>query len=383
MWDTWQEEMEHWSQQRWGQWFDEHEQQRVAERERSRREAVERRLRIEQRWTPSGDPERDAQQRSELYHQDRLEHPHSIRREWEEQQALRRQEVLTYPTLPLRHHTDLQRPEGVPEQQDPRTVGFGPSGEALALWGETSERATHLSRYDCDGQLSASMPLETVPWAFHVQPLPHGQVLVVEAGGPRAAVHDGVGRLVRTIDVGRGVTRVLSTVEGQVWIGYDKESPRDHYFSQHGLVRFGADLTPHWRYPLSTALPDIYDCLVLNVDGEAAWTYSWTSFHLVGVHAGQAQDHGRVPVDHARAVLVADDQAATISGYGGEDDVLTPLRLATDSIWLAGSPARLVLPGGADLPRARYTSRGPDLHAVIGTAWYRLSLDDVGSRWVI
>lgn len=370
--------MDRWGAQRWGQWFDEHEQRRVAERERSRREAIQRRQRIEQKWTPSGDPERDAQQRSELWHQDRLEHPHSIRSEWEEQQALRRQEVLTYPTLPLHHHADLQRPKGVPEQLAPLTVGFGPAGEALALWGETSQRATHLSRYDRDGQLRASTPLETVPWAFHVQPLLHGHVLVVESGGPRAAVHDGAGRLVRTIDVGRGVTRVLSTVEGQVWIGYDKESSRDHYFSQHGLVRFGADLAPQWRHPMNrtTALPDIYDCLVLNVTDEEAWAYAYDAFHLIGVKDQQARDHGRVPVDFARAVLLAGDRAATISGYGAEDDVLTPLRLTTDSIRLAGPPARLVLPDGADLPRARYTSRGCALHAVLGARWYRFSVDD-------
>ncbi|ABS04114.1 hypothetical protein Krad_2642 [Kineococcus radiotolerans SRS30216 = ATCC BAA-149] len=159
--DTWQEGMKHWNPQRWGQWFGEHKRRRLAERERSRRGAAERRLRIEPRWTPSGDPERDAQQRSELWHQDRPERPRSVRYEWEEQQALRRQEVLTYPTLPVRHPADLRRPEGAPDHQDPLTVGSGPAGEALALWGKTSERATHLSHDDRDGQLSASTPWET------------------------------------------------------------------------------------------------------------------------------------------------------------------------------------------------------------------------------
>jgi hypothetical protein len=211
-----------------------------------------------------------------------------------------------------------------------------------------------------------------------VQPLPYGHVLVASAGGPRAAVHDESGRLVRTVDVGRGVTRMLSTIEGQVWIGYDKESPREGHLRKHGLVRFGTDLTPEWRHPMdgTTSLPDIYDCIVLNVAGEAAWAYSYDAFHLISAEDQQAHDRGRVPVDFARAVLVAGDRAATISGYGGEDDVITPLQLTTDSIWLAGPPARIVLPGGANLPRARYTSRGSELHAVVGTAWYRLSLDD-------
>ena len=220
--------------------------------------------------------------------------------------------------------------------------------------------------------------MATVAWPFHVQPLPHGHVLVAPAGGPRAAVHDESGRLVRTVDVGRGVTRVLSTVEGQVWIGYDKESPHEHHFSQHGLVRFSVDLTPGWRHPMNgrTSLPDIYACIVLNVAAEAAWAYSYNAFHLIHAEGQRAHDHGRVPVDFARAVLVAGDRVATISGYGGEADVITPLRLTEGAVCLAGPPVRLVLPGGAKLPRARYTSRGSELHAVIGATWFRLSLDD-------
>ncbi|PPK89820.1 YD repeat-containing protein [Kineococcus xinjiangensis] len=386
MWETWREEMRRWGRQQWLEWHAEHERRKEAANAQAQQEAAEHWQRIDQERRRLGIREGDIEQLQELLRQDRLQHPEESQssQESDRRRAMRRQEVLTYPTLSLRHHAHLQRPEGVPEQQDPLTVGFGAADDAVALWDGSSQGAALVSWYHCDGRLAASTPLTTVSWPHRVQPLPDGQVLIIgshTADGFSAAVYDASGRLVRAADVGKSVTHVLSTADGQVWIGYDNAVANEGEFRLHGLVRFDVELSPQWRYPLGTALPAFPTCQALNVNRHKAWMYDYASFHLVNIDGQQAVDHGRVPVDGAHGMLVEGDHAAAVGGYAGERDAITPLRLTADGIWLAGPPVRLVLPGGADLPQgltqARYTCRGSELHLSIGAEWYRLDLDDL------
>ena len=82
---------------------------------------------------------------------------------------------------------------------------------------------------------------------------------------------------------------------------------REEHLRKHGSVHFGTDLNPEWRHPMNgtTSSPDIHDCIVLDVEEKAAWAYSHDAFHLISAKGRQAHDHGRVPADFARAVLVA------------------------------------------------------------------------------
>ena len=388
MWETWREEMRHWGQQQWSQWYAEHERRRVADREQGRRDAVEQRHRIKQKWQRSGDWEQDWKQHQELERQDDLEHPEikQRKRERERQQSTRQQEVLAYPALALRRHADLRNPDGPSSAREPMTIGFGPTGEALALWqdGDADADRAVIHRHSPDGRLDRIIPLPAQTHRGSVQPLPGGEVLLVSHRCRRkeynADVYDESGELVRTAHLGDGIAHVLSTAGGAVWTSYFDEGVFSRGgLGNHGLIRFGPDLSAQWLYPNKDDgdLPYIADCYALNVEGEKAWSYAYTEFHLASVEGEQALDHGPVPFRGAHAVLIDGDRAAVIGGYEGERHVITPLHLTSEGLQLAAPPQRLVLPDGAPMPAARYSGRGSQLHVAVGATWYRLDLDQI------
>lgn len=378
--------MRTWEQSRWRQWYEEHEQRSRAKDEWWRREAEEQRRRLAEKLRPSEDSKQDSEQHMELYRQDALEHPSEAQRAHEQQESIRRQEVSAYPTLPLRHHADLHHLDRRSQQQEPVTVGFGPAGDALVVWEHGGEGAVQVSHHAPDGTPGTITPVPPQPHRSEVQPLPDGQILLASARCRRdedddnAAVYDDTGRLVRTAHVGDAIQHLLSTASGEVWTSYFDEGVFAWSgLSTHGLVRFGTDLTPQWRYPQKRQpdLPVIDDCYALNVTGETAWAYAYDAFHLVSAEGQHAHDHGQVPFRGANALLVDGDRAALIGGYPAERHVITPLHITPEGLRLAGPPRRLTMPDGQPLPRARYTGRGPELHVAVGATWYRLDLDDI------
>ncbi|WP_432571006.1 hypothetical protein [Kineococcus sp. SYSU DK005] len=384
MWETWREEMRTWDEPQWQQWYHEHEERSRAIHEQERWESEDRRQRITQLWGPSGDPKQDFERLSELHRRDRLEHPSEMRRAHEQRESIRRQEVSSYPTLPLRHHADLRHSDRRSREQEPVTVGFGPAGEALAVWAHGGDGAVEVSHHAPDGTSRAITPVPPQPDRHKVQPLPDGQVLLVSArcreGEDNAAVYDDIGRLVCTAHIGDAIEHLLSTADGEVWTAYFDEGVfTGSGLSTHGLVRFGTDLSPRWRYPHQneTDLPLIGDCYALNVCGEKAWAYAYDAFHLVSAEGQHAHDHGPAPFSGARALLVDGDRAALIGGYTVESDVITPLCITPDGPRLTGPPQRLTMPDGQPPSRARYTGRGCELHVAVGATWYRLDLDAI------
>ncbi len=378
--------MRQWEGVRWRQWFEEHAQRRSAEEERSRRAAAEGRRRVEQERQRLGIAKDDHEGLAELRRADRVEHPERdlLRQEWQRRRAVRAQRVQTYPLLPLRHHADLAPADG--EHHELVSVGFGPAGQALAVWQRKGGQATEVSYHSPDGRPGQSTPLPAQPRRNAVQPLPGGQVLLVSArcrrGEHNAAVYDEAGQLVRSAHLGDGIEHVLSTPTGAVWTGYFDEGVfAMSGVSTHGLVRFGADLSPQWLHPLPAGpeLPAVDDCSALNVHGERAWMCAYASFHLVSVEGQRARDHGQVPFSGAHALLIDGARAAMVGGYDGERHAITPLQLSSEGLRLAGPPRRLVLPDGSPVPAARYSARGAQLHVAVGACWYRLDLEDITS----
>ncbi|MEW9266611.1 hypothetical protein AB1207_17820 [Kineococcus endophyticus] len=336
-----------------------------------------------------GIDEKDVDRRRELFRQDRERHPETreLWKEWEQRRTVREHEVLAYPTLTLRRHADL-RPDDTSPPVEPLTVGFGALGDAVALWPGSNEGGEGVvSRHGSDGRWNDRTPLSSRSPRGHVQPLPDGEVLFVDARCRRdehnAAVYDESGRVLRTAHLGDGIEHVLTTAAGAVWTAYFDEGVfAMRGLSTHGLVRFGSDLSPQWRYPQArqTDLPVISDCYALNVAGEAAWTCAYVDFHLVNVDDARAVDHGPAPVSGASGLLVEGARAALIGASAGGRGVVTPVHLTDDGLRPAGPPRRLVLPDGAPVPTlqfARFTCRGPELHVAIGATWYRFDLDDV------
>lgn len=261
-------------------------------------------------------------------------------------------------------------------------MGSGPDGGAVALWSHAAGFGVRLvTRIDPDGRGTGALQLRSPRAAQYVQPLPDGQVLLVDSRSigraGSAEVRDADGRWVRSAHLGDGVAHVLATSSGDVWLGYfDKAAAFFKGIGGRGLVRLGPDLQPVWRYPFSTGAPRIHDCYTLNVADERAPVCAYQRFRIISAQGDSWTDHGEAPHRGAEGLLVEGDRAVLVGGYGAEYDLLTPLRLDDDGVHVDGPLARLVMPDGMELYRPRYTCRGP-LHAVVDRPWLRLDLEDV------
>jgi hypothetical protein len=293
-----------------------------------------------------------------------------------------RLDALALAVSPLRLHGYL-----IPSRTDsrwhrsPLAVGIGPDGFGVAVWADRADAEQKLVTFH-SGQAEPvrSQVVRTTLFPYFVQPLPGGEVLLVEGRsepGFGAEVWSSQGELLRTGGLGDAIEHVLTTPEGSIWVGYFDEAMGGNGIGSHGLVRFGRDLGVEWVYPRDQGLPQVFDCEALNVDGETANCYSYTEFHLVTVTGTEALDRGHVPHGGARAIVLNGNRMAVVGGYGSHYDVIAPLLVTSTGIEPAGARRRLVLPNGLEVRDARMTSRGADLHVVIGTAWYRLGLDEL------
>ncbi|MFI7463159.1 hypothetical protein [Nonomuraea sp. NPDC049646] len=230
----------------------------------------------------------------------------------------------------------------------------------------------------------------------HVQPLPDGAVLLVGArcrlrdgaAESNAAVYDADGKLLRRGVLGDGIADVQTTVSGDIWVSYFDEGVFGNFgwgengspapIGSPGLIRFGADLAPAWRYPYDGEFGAISDCYALNVSGNDAWAYYYTEFPLVRVRGGAVAGWS-TPVRGAYALVVAGDRVAFVGGYADHRR-----RVVAGSIKGEGlsvdRPTRLVMPDGRPVPRtAAVLGRGGELHVVVGAAWLKVGFEDLAS----
>jgi hypothetical protein len=206
---------------------------------------------------------------------------------------------------------------------------------------------------------------------------------VVAGGGAtvrrmdKAEVFDVDGRPLRQGTLLDGIQHVLATASGHIWVGYfDEGVYGDNPVAHHGIVRFTPGLDPDWTYPFDTDAGPVDDCYALNVDGEAAWAYYYSSFPIVRITDGSVTAW-RTEVAGAAGLLAAAGACALVGGYGVADsDRLVVGQLAHRRYEIIDE-LRLTLPGGQPMPTASFICRGPDLHVFIGRSWYRLALDDI------
>ncbi|MGW6424880.1 hypothetical protein ACWF82_19575 [Nocardia sp. NPDC055053] len=346
--------------------------------------------------------------------------------EWQEQWWLsdeeRRAAMMALPTLEVRHHAVI-----APAAPDDvrMAVSVGPAGEVIALWCSAAERRalipTAMERRTPTARLAyrATRPV-TVRVAVYtpqptitripgmqlaphkVQRLPQGGTLVVGATLASlaqvdyfpltvAAVYDNAGSVVAEGVLGHGIAHIYTSTDGYIWVGYSDEGI---FFSclpdgspnpgACGLARFTPDLQLDWRFgdttSLSTNVPSIYDCYALNIDGNTTWTCYYDDFSIVRIEDG-VLTRWRNDVFGAEALAVDGDRIALYGGYGPVDGRLVVGTLSGGRMHATGE-YRLTLPTGQPLAaRTRVIGRGPDLHIITETDWYRLSLDDIATGW--
>jgi hypothetical protein len=292
----------------------------------------------------------------------------------------RRLEVLRLPVSPLRRHGYL-----IPSRHDTRwarqpvAVGIGPDGQALAVWADRARPDCVLVTRHHGGQtLTDGVVLDGAQPGRFVQPLPGAQVLLAQRrsrSGAGAQVWSRDGELVATGDLGDAIEDVLTTPSGVVWVSYFDEAMSGTGPQAHGLACFGANLQVEWVYPFDAGLPFVFDCYTLNVAGDTAAICPYTDFHILSVTGTAVTDHGPSPYRSAHNLLIDGRDASLLGGPSAEYDQITFVHIGPDGIEAAGEPRRLVLPDGMEVRAARTFCRGPDLHVIMGTSWYRIDLD--------
>ncbi|WP_309110783.1 hypothetical protein [Saccharothrix sp.] len=268
----------------------------------------------------------------------------------------------------------------------------GPQGELVVLWCDPALLSVLSSRQRKPGSTKARRTHKVRVTAHHpdpvvlteisdidldfptAHPLPDGEVLLVGArvrgSAPNAVVYDSEGRVVRRADLGDGIEHVYTTAGGDVWVAYfDQGIFGRSEVAAHGLVRFGPDLRPVWRFPGWV----IADCYALNVTEREAWTCYYTEFPVVRVRDGKVTRWDN-DITGVRALAVVGRRVGLFGGYEEDRDRLVVGWLDGDRLRVTAHH-RLTLPGGEQLPAdAGVIGRGGELHVVTADAWYRLDL---------
>ncbi|WP_433788787.1 hypothetical protein [Actinoplanes sp. CA-252034] len=295
--------------------------------------------------------------------------------------------MVELPVLRLRAHGRLT-PSG--DDGELTRVSIGPDGEAIALWRGPVPAITVQS-----GSGTETVRISSNPPAYAAaQPLPGGRFLVVagrcrwrpEGAERNATVYERDGTVSAEHVFGDGIQHVLTTPAGEAWVGYFDEGVYGNYgwgsagterpIGAPGLIRFGSDGTPAWRFPADQA-PPIDDCYALNVLGESAWACYYSDFPLVRVTGTEMTVWHNDVAGGATDLMVDGERAGLVGGYGDSRSRLAMTLLGDGELHDAGT-FRLVLPDGEPLPAEAWTiARGPDLHVFHALNWYRIALADV------
>ena len=253
------------------------------------------------------------------------------------------------------------------------SVSIGPCGELVVLWSHPG--GFRVTGHFPEPALLAEIPDPDAPYR-QAHPLPDGAVLVLGGSADNAAVVDSGGRVLARADLGDDIGHVFTTSTGEVWVGYhDSGFTRGSGPTPHGLVRFGPDLRPAWRFPVG----EIADCYALNVTDDDVWTCYYPDFPVVRVKDGRVTRWDS-DTRYVQALAVRDRHVGLFGGFGDDRDRLVVGLLEGDGFRVTARH-RLALAGGEPLPDdVRVLGRGGALHVVTAGAWFRLDLADLVRR---
>ncbi len=334
-----------------------------------------------------------------------------------ERDRVRREEMMSLPVLPARHHGTLAGHDG-----DVRIcASAGAAGEVVAVWtapqdadattimtttaagvrypepGTDPPVAARITVHD-PGLTAVTRIAELTLAHIFVQLMPGGRFLIAGArcrwheDGPdrNAILYDAGGQVVSEHVLGDGIASLLADSSGHLWAGYFDEGVYGNYgWGRHadgdepvgasGIVQFSPALEPAWHYPYpgdNEPWEGVNDCYALNVGDECTWTCYDPGYAVIrikdGTVTGWHSDSSGVG-----ALAVAGTRAALFGGYSPGLNRLAVTELTGDHADLAGE-YRVVLPDGQPLPPGtEVTGRGSRLHFLTGTGWYQLDAGDI------
>jgi hypothetical protein len=186
--------------------------------------------------------------------------------------------------------------------------------------------------------------------------------------------------------LGDGIQDVQADGDGRLWVSFFDEGVFGNFgwgpmpgepapMGATGLVCVDERGEVLYRYAPPESVGPIDDCYALNVTGSSTWAYYYSGFPLVEVDESAGVRAWKTPVSGARALAIDGDRVLLAGGYPPDRDRVVLGRLGEDRLepeW----EGRLVDADGTPFTGA-LRGRGTSLHALIGTRWMTVDVDDV------
>lgn len=310
-----------------------------------------------------------------------------------------------------------------PVLRDRHPIDFqiGPDGELVLLLATSevamrasprTEDGTQAARVDrpypatalrYDGREVVETPLrDIVVGSPCLQPLPGGAWVVVGAsaargaGGPRekpkaylpnAQVFDSAGHCTGMLALGHAPTRVQTTRDGAIWVGYsDVGVFSDDGVADVGLARFDVHGRRTWTPPRGRF--DVLEIYALNLASDGVWAIVCDGGGRLGVVQVRPDDSvatWTVEQIGGWGVLSDDRRLGIVGGYDRPGNVVTLFefgRSRSSGDPVLGRPvrARLREPDGRRLPRREFVfARERTLHHIRSAdgTWLQVSMNDL------
>lgn len=276
--------------------------------------------------------------------------------------------------------------------------GLGPDFDLWML--ALDEEGHEVLRFSEPGAPPESIRLPEGQRKFHhVQPLPGGELLLVDGrceyrdeaapADRNAVVYSREGVATRELTLGDGIQDVQTTTDGRLWVSYFDEgvlgngrwaavNPSVEPMGRSGLVLFDSRGRRLSEYDANAVGTDIIiDCYALNVaSDDETWLYFYTDFPLVRLRAGSRPAAWRTPVAGASALAVGSTHVL----FGGSYSARSTFELFV----LDGHRKSELIPAGSfvfvDSDGSRWQpnwmcGRGPWLYGGEGTRAFRIDLD--------
>ncbi|QRK05888.1 hypothetical protein JQX13_37985 [Archangium violaceum] len=274
------------------------------------------------------------------------------------------------------------------EAKAPFVRDVNPSGSSFPR--TRVERPYKAVAFKYDGTSVHRTELPAVPFAFpFIQILGTGHVLVAGSrcryskgrAELNAALYTPEGKLAHQMTLGDGIQDIQASPHGEIWVSYFDEGVFGNFgwsnsLGAPGLVCFGQQGQVLWNFTAPVGMDSMADCYALNVAEDATWLCYYTDFPVVRVARDRSTRGWTNKISGASALAVSRSHVLLWGGYQEKRSRCVVQRFGPESLTKAREIS-LLLPNGEPLSTGTIVGRGSTLHAIVGTHWYQLDLNEL------